>query len=89
MFVPLPNFLLLLVEGLLINRFDCRKEIEKLFIINSGASISNTFGKGVGLVHISRFYCSGSESQLLSCGYYIYSCSYSYHAGIKCEGIDH
>ena len=57
-------------------------------IIISGASISNTFGKGVGLVHISHFYCSGSESELLSCSYYTYSCYYSYHAGVKCEGID-
>ena len=58
-------------------------------IIISGASISNTFGKGVGLVHISRFYCSGSESELLSCSYYTYNCYYSYHAGIQCEGTDH
>ena len=65
------------------------KRDRKIILINTGASISNTFGKGVGQVHISRFYCSGSESQLLSCGYYIYSCNYSYHAGIKCEGIDH
>ena len=46
-----------------------------------------TFGKGVGPVHFSRFYCSGNENNLLSCTYHTYSlCSYSYHAGVKCEG---
>ena len=53
----------------------------------TGAAPVTTFGKGVGPVHFPRFYCSGSEIKLLSCTYYTYSsCSYSYHAGVKCEG---
>ena len=53
-----------------------------------GASVSNTFGEGVGPVHISHVHCSGSESDLLSCIYYTYNCYsyYSYAAGVKCEG---
>ena len=57
-----------------------------IFNIHVGASTSNAFGKYDGPVHISHFYCSGSESDLLSCTYYTYGCSYSYHAGVKCEG---
>ena len=52
-----------------------------------GAAPVTTFGKGVGPVHFSYFYCSGSENYLLNCTYYTYSsCYYSYHAGVKCEG---
>ena len=51
------------------------------------AALVTTFGKGLGPVHFSYFHCSGSENYLLNCTYYIYSwCSYSYHAGVKCEG---
>ena len=53
-----------------------------------GAITSRAFGKGVGPAHYFRFYCSGSESDLFSCtyGYFTYSCSYSYHAAVICEG---
>ena len=54
---------------------------------SAGAVPITTFGKGVGPVHFSYFYCSGSENYLLNCTYYTYSwCYYSYHAGVKCEG---
>ena len=56
-------------------------------LCSAGAVPITTFGKGVGPVHFSYFYCSGSENTLLSCTYYTYlSCYYSYHAGVKCEG---
>ena len=54
-------------------------------LYSTGAAPVSTFGKGVGPVHFSNFYCSGSENNLLSCTYYTYS-HCSYHAGIKCEG---
>ena len=51
-----------------------------------GSTASNSYGKGVGPVHISGVSCSGSENRLLNCRYYTHSCSYSYDAGVKCEG---
>ena len=52
----------------------------------TGATPVTTFGKVVGPVPLSHFYCSGNEKYLLNCTYYTYSwCSYSYHAGVKCE----
>ena len=65
------------------------KDISRVIVELSftGAAPATTFGKGVGPVHFSYFYCSGSENNLLSCVYYTYSwCYYSYHAGVKCEG---
>ena len=64
---------------------DLSKIIKEL--CSAGAAPIFTFGKGVTPVHFSHFNCSGSENHLLSCTYYIYPlCSYSYHAGVKCEG---
>ena len=62
--------------------------IQTYRISDAGATASNAFGKGVGPAHNFRFYCSGSESGLFYCtyGYYTYSCYYSNHAGVKCEG---
>ena len=54
-------------------------------LCSAGAASISTFGKGVGPVHFSNFYCSGSENNLLNCTYYTYS-QCSYHAGVKCEG---
>ena len=55
--------------------------------MSAGASSASTFVKGVGPVHFPDFDCSGTESNLLSCTYYINSwCPYSYYAGVKCDG---
>ena len=51
-----------------------------------GAVEANSFGIGSGQFHNARFYCSGSEANLLSCSYSTYSCYYSYGAGVQCEG---
>ena len=64
---------------------DIYSVIKELFV--AGATPVTTFGEGVGSIHFSYFYCSGSENYLLNCTYYTFSwCDYSYHAGVKCEG---
>ena len=58
--------------------------IKKIYF--AGAATVTTFGKGVGPILFSHFYCSGSETNLLNCPYYYSRCVFSYYAGVKCEG---
>ena len=48
---------------------------------------SSTFRLGPQPAIYSDFSCTGSESSLLECSHTQASCSYSYHAGVKCEGM--
>ena len=47
---------------------------------------SSTFGLGQQPAIYSDFSCTGSENSLLNCSHTQTSCTYSYHAGVKCEG---
>ena len=65
------------------NGFQCM-----LNYIHTGArTTSSTFGLGPQPAIYSDFSCTGSESSLLKCSHKQASCSYSYHAGVKCEGV--
>ena len=56
-----------------------------VFLVAAVTSFS--FGKSVRPFQVSSLYCDGSESILLDCFYYnTQSCSYSYDAGVSCEG---
>ena len=58
-----------------------------MLLMAQGAGVSRLFGQGIRPVHYSRFSCFGNESRLVDCRHYISSsCSYTYHAGITCEG---
>ena len=58
-----------------------------IFIVPLGAATSSSFGKGAGPIHFSNFRCSGNEINITSCTHYTSSCYYSYHAGVKCQGM--
>uniref|UniRef100_A0A1X7VPG7 Deleted in malignant brain tumors 1 protein n=1 Tax=Amphimedon queenslandica TaxID=400682 RepID=A0A1X7VPG7_AMPQE len=67
------------------DRNDAKVVCQQLNYSIAGSTASNSYGKGVGPVHISGVSCSGNETRLLNCSYYTHSCSYSYDAGVKCE----
>lgn len=52
-----------------------------------GASRTSTFGRSAAPINASRFSCLGSESALLNCNYYPYSCysGRNYDASVRCE----
>lgn len=59
-------------------------------ILYIGASRTSTFGRSAAPINASRFSCLGSESALLNCNYYPYSCysGRNYDASVRCEGIN-
>ena len=59
-----------------------------LYFYYTGARTTlNDFGLGLRPAVFSDFSCTGSENSLLNCSHGQTSCSFTYHAGVKCEGM--
>ena len=58
-----------------------------LFLYAGARTTLNNLELGLRPAVFSNFSCSGNEYNLLNCSHAQTSCSYSYHAGVKCEGL--